>query len=139
MPMHSLPSSLVWSEYSYAPSSTRATSLSMTIFPPGSFFMTMFSNSSGVSKRPWVFIMSSYAASGLERGSWFSFPAATCLFCSLSAACHLRRRHVHVREPVGIEPYAHGVLALAVDFDLAHAVDSRDAVFHLGQRVVCKV
>ena len=86
MPMHSLPSSLVWSEYSYAPSSTRATSLSRTIFPPGSFFMTMFSNSSGVSRRPWVFIMSSYAASRLERGSWFSFPAATCLFCSLSAA-----------------------------------------------------
>lgn len=46
----------------------------------------MFSNSSGLWRRPWVFIISSYAASGFVNGGWLSLPAATCLFCSRRAA-----------------------------------------------------
>lgn len=99
--------------YVYAPSSILATSLRRTVLPSGVYLMMMFSNSSGVERRPCVLMISSCATSGLAKGGWLSLPAATCLFWFAQGVYDLRSVHVEVRKPVRIEPDAHAVFALA--------------------------
>ena len=75
-----------------APSSTRATSESRTTrpgwfaspFEPGSDFTITWANASASGSRPSV-VTGTCSSTGPAAGSWPSWPAATCTFCSRSA------------------------------------------------------
>ena len=63
-------------------------------------------------------------------------PAATCTFCSWIAWHDVLRGQSARGELVRIEPDAHRVFARAEDVDVADAVDAREFVAHLEERVV---
>ena len=66
-------------------------------------------------------------------------PEATWMFCSRSACTTSLVVRLRVREPLRIEPDAHAVLAQAEEGDVADAVDARQRVAHLDERVVADV
>ncbi len=72
------------SAYWLEPSSTRAMSLRRVISPSSAARTTMFSNSSSVTRRPWV-LTDSWKLLALGAGGAPSWPAATCRFCSRMA------------------------------------------------------
>jgi hypothetical protein len=49
------------------------------------------------------------------------------------------RGHAELRDPIGVEPHAHAVVAGAEQRDVAHALDAREHVAHLEERVVADV
>ena len=66
-------------------------------------------------------------------------PDATWMFCSRSAASTSPGVERQMREPLGVEPDAHAVLAQSERRDVADAVDAGQRVAHLNQRVVADV
>ena len=65
-------------------------------------------------------------------------PAATCTFCSRTAADHIAGGDAAGGELVGIEPQAHCVIARAEDRDVADAGQAGDFILELERCVVAQ-
>ena len=67
------------------------------------------------------------------------WPAATCTFCSRTARQHFIHVHVAGGDLARVEPQAHGVIAGAEHFYIAHAGKPRQHVLDLNDRVIAQV